>query len=61
MGNVLTFYWDLYVFGTDPRLTDYDVLLKNIRDLKAGKQIEVPIYDFKSSCRTGYRFRFSTK
>lgn len=39
----------------DPRLTDYDTLLKNIHDLKEGKTIEVPIYDFKSSCRTGYR------
>ncbi|CAI9785327.1 unnamed protein product [Fraxinus pennsylvanica] len=39
----------------DPRLTDYDTLLKNIQDLKAGKQVEVPIYDFKSSSRTGYR------
>uniref|UniRef100_A0A5B7AK93 Putative uridine-cytidine kinase C-like isoform X1 n=1 Tax=Davidia involucrata TaxID=16924 RepID=A0A5B7AK93_DAVIN len=39
----------------DPRLTDYDTLLKNIHDLKAGKPVEVPIYDFKSSSRTGYR------
>ncbi|XP_009620080.1 uridine-cytidine kinase C-like isoform X1 [Nicotiana tabacum] len=39
----------------DPRLTDYDTLLKNINDLKAGKQAEVPIYDFKSSSRVGYR------
>lgn len=39
----------------DPRLTDYDTLLKNIHDLKAGKHIEVPIYDFKASSRTGYR------
>ncbi|XP_071716600.1 inorganic pyrophosphatase TTM2-like [Rutidosis leptorrhynchoides] len=39
----------------DPRLTDYDTLLKNIHDLKDGKTIEVPIYDFKSSMRTGYR------
>ncbi|KAK9276882.1 hypothetical protein L1049_006419 [Liquidambar formosana] len=38
-----------------PRLTDYDTLLKNVHDLKAGKQVEVPIYDFKSSSRTGYR------
>uniref|UniRef100_A0A5B7ANT9 Putative uridine-cytidine kinase C isoform X1 n=1 Tax=Davidia involucrata TaxID=16924 RepID=A0A5B7ANT9_DAVIN len=39
----------------DPRLTDYDTLLKNIHDLKAGRPVEVPIYDFKSSSRTGYR------
>ncbi|KAL9237542.1 hypothetical protein vseg_012077 [Gypsophila vaccaria] len=39
----------------DPRLTDYDTLLDNIRDLKAGKATQVPIYDFKSSSRAGYR------
>ncbi|GFZ21504.1 phosphoribulokinase [Actinidia rufa] len=39
----------------DPRLTDYDTLLSNVHDLKAGKQVEIPIYDFKSSSRTGYR------
>ncbi|KAK6921838.1 Phosphoribulokinase/uridine kinase [Dillenia turbinata] len=39
----------------DPRLTDYDTLLKNIHDLREGKQVEVPIYDFKSSSRIGYR------
>ncbi|KAJ7978800.1 Uridine-cytidine kinase C [Quillaja saponaria] len=39
----------------DPRLTDYDTLLKNIHGLKAGKPVQVPIYDFKSSSRTGYR------
>lgn len=39
----------------DPRLTDYDTLLRNIHDLKEGNPVEVPIYDFKSSSRTGYR------
>ncbi|KAJ0039194.1 hypothetical protein Pint_23402 [Pistacia integerrima] len=39
----------------DPRLTDYDTLLENVQDLKAGKSVQVPIYDFKSSSRTGYR------
>ncbi|KAJ7956537.1 Uridine-cytidine kinase C [Quillaja saponaria] len=39
----------------DPRLTDYDTLLDNIHGLKAGKPVQVPIYDFKSSIRTGYR------
>ncbi|KAK9091024.1 hypothetical protein Sjap_024201 [Stephania japonica] len=39
----------------DPRLTDYDTLLENIRGLKEGKPAQVPIYDFKSSSRTGYR------
>ncbi|KAK2983917.1 hypothetical protein RJ640_017838 [Escallonia rubra] len=43
------------LFGTDPRLTDFDTLLKNIHDLKAGMQTQVPIYDIKSSSRTGYR------
>ncbi|KAL6294947.1 hypothetical protein ACE6H2_003089 [Prunus campanulata] len=39
----------------DPRLTDYDTLLQNINDLKAGKEVQVPVYDFKSSSRTGFR------
>ncbi|XP_055802259.1 inorganic pyrophosphatase TTM2-like [Solanum dulcamara] len=39
----------------DPRLTDYDTLLKNINELKTGKAAELPIYDFKSSSRIGYR------
>ncbi|GAB2226520.1 hypothetical protein Drorol1_Dr00022330 [Drosera rotundifolia] len=39
----------------DPRITDYDTLLQNISDLKAGKDIQVPIYDFKHSSRIGYR------
>ncbi|XP_058114999.1 inorganic pyrophosphatase TTM2-like isoform X2 [Magnolia sinica] len=39
----------------DPRLTDYKTLLDNIQGLKEGKPVEVPIYDFKSSRRMGYR------
>ncbi|KAI3733223.1 hypothetical protein L1987_64443 [Smallanthus sonchifolius] len=39
----------------DPRLTDYDTLLENIRGLKEGRPVQVPIYDFKSSSRIGYR------
>lgn len=39
----------------DPRLTDYDTLLDNIRGLKEGRPVDVPIYDFKSSSRIGYR------
>ncbi|XP_062111253.1 inorganic pyrophosphatase TTM2-like [Humulus lupulus] len=39
----------------DPRLTDYDTLLQNVSDLKEGKEIQVPIYDFKSSSRIGHR------
>lgn len=39
----------------DPRLTDYETLLRNVEELKAGKPVQVPIYDFKTSSRTGYR------
>ncbi|XP_075489951.1 inorganic pyrophosphatase TTM1-like isoform X1 [Primulina tabacum] len=39
----------------DPRLTDYDTLLENIRDLKAENPVQIPIYDFVSSSRIGYR------
>ncbi|XP_010537424.1 PREDICTED: uridine-cytidine kinase C [Tarenaya hassleriana] len=39
----------------DPRLTDYETLLDNIHGLKAGKPVQVPIYDYKSSSRIGYR------
>ncbi|ONK81310.1 uncharacterized protein A4U43_C01F27680 [Asparagus officinalis] len=39
----------------DPRLTDYNTLLENIRDLKEGKSVQVPVYDFKLSSRVGYR------
>ena len=39
----------------DPRITDYETLLANVADLKAGKSIQVPIYDFKESKRVGYR------
>ncbi|KAH9297166.1 hypothetical protein KI387_028848, partial [Taxus chinensis] len=39
----------------DPRLTDYETLLDNIHGLKAGKPVQVPVYDFKQSRRTGYR------
>lgn len=28
----------------DPRVTDYDLLLKNIKDLKAGKDIQVSVH-----------------
>ncbi|KAI4379186.1 hypothetical protein MLD38_005513 [Melastoma candidum] len=39
----------------DPRLTDYETLLKNVEDLRDGKTVQVPIYDFKTSSRMGYR------
>ncbi|KAJ6868657.1 hypothetical protein NC651_033670 [Populus alba x Populus x berolinensis] len=40
----------------DPRLTDYNTLLDNIHGLKAGKPVQVPVYDFKTSSRIGYRY-----
>lgn len=43
------------VIVADPRLTDYDTLLENIYGLKAGRAVQVPIYDFKSSSRIGYK------
>lgn len=39
----------------DPRLTDYDTLLENLNGLKMGKTVNVPIYDFKTSSRSGSR------
>lgn len=42
-------------FTSDPRLTDYDTLLENINGLREGKSVQVPIYDFKTSSRVGYR------
>lgn len=45
----------IIVNSTDPRLTDYDTLLENIKGLKNGSAVQVPIYDFKSSTRIGYR------
>ena len=38
----------------DPRLTDYSCLLDNLRGLKNGEAVQVPVYDFKESKRTGY-------
>lgn len=48
---------DLVVDGNfdDPRLTDYDLLLENLRDLQGERPIASPIYDFRTSTRTGYR------
>ena len=39
----------------DPRLTDYDLLLENIEGLRRGETVKAPIYDFKTSTRTGFR------
>lgn len=39
----------------DPRITDYDALIDNLKDLKEGKSTQVPMYDFKESRRVGYQ------
>ncbi|KAG2492795.1 hypothetical protein HYH03_008955 [Edaphochlamys debaryana] len=39
----------------DPRLTDYELLLQNLADLRDGKEVQIPVYDFRSSKRVGYR------
>jgi hypothetical protein len=62
MNNVLVLSMDMYNDGTkvlennfdDPRIVDYDTLMNNIADLKAGRPTQVPIYDFKQSKRVGY-------
>lgn len=38
----------------DPRLTDYQCLLENLQGLKNGETVQVPVYDYKQSKRTGY-------
>jgi len=38
----------------DPRLTDYQCLLENLQGLKKGETVQVPVYDYKQSKRTGY-------
>ncbi|GIL79958.1 hypothetical protein Vretimale_12820 [Volvox reticuliferus] len=63
MPGVAVISMDMYNDGTkviddnfdDPRLTDYDLLLQNLADLRDGKEVQIPIYDFRSSRRVGYR------
>ncbi|KAG2443404.1 hypothetical protein HXX76_001762 [Chlamydomonas incerta] len=63
MPGVAVISMDMYNDGTkviddnfdDPRLTDYDTLLRNLTDLRDGKEVQIPIYDFRSSRRVGYR------
>jgi len=38
----------------DPRLVDFDLLAQNLKDLKAGRPTEMPIYSFQESRRVGY-------
>jgi uridine kinase len=37
-----------------PDAFDYDLMVKTLRDLKNGKMIEVPIYDFNTHSRAKY-------
>eukprot|EP00201_Polytomella_parva_P012063 CAMPEP_0175063392 /NCGR_PEP_ID=MMETSP0052_2-20121109/14730_1 /TAXON_ID=51329 ORGANISM="Polytomella parva, Strain SAG 63-3" /NCGR_SAMPLE_ID=MMETSP0052_2 /ASSEMBLY_ACC=CAM_ASM_000194 /LENGTH=352 /DNA_ID=CAMNT_0016329583 /DNA_START=160 /DNA_END=1215 /DNA_ORIENTATION=+ len=61
--NVAVISMDMYNDGSkvvddnfdDPRLTDYNLLLQNLADLRRGHAAKIPIYDFKSSSRTGFR------
>ncbi|GJP31767.1 hypothetical protein CLOM_g8874 [Closterium sp. NIES-68] len=39
----------------DPRITDYELLLENIEGLRRGEAVQVPMYDFKTSQRVGFR------
>eukprot|EP00198_Chlamydomonas_reinhardtii_P003729 XP_001693065.1 predicted protein [Chlamydomonas reinhardtii] len=63
MPGVAIISMDMYNDGTkviddnfdDPRLTDYDTLLRNLTDLRDGKEVQIPIYDFRTSRRVGYR------
>ncbi|GLC49662.1 hypothetical protein PLESTB_000272800 [Pleodorina starrii] len=63
MPGVAVISMDMYNDGTkviddnfdDPRLTDYDLLLQNLADLRDGKEVQIPIYDFRTSRRVGYR------
>lgn len=57
--NLICYCLKLSCLIADPRLTDYDTLLENIHGLKEGRPVQVPIYDFKSSSRVGYRLPFT--
>lgn len=61
--NVAVITMDMYNDGSkvrennfdDPGLADYDLLLDNIQTLKSGQPCRAPIYDFKTSTRSGWR------
>ena len=62
LANIAVISLDMYNDGSkvlennfdDPRIIDFDTLMRNIQDLRAGKPTKVPIYDFKISRRVGY-------
>jgi len=39
----------------DDRLVDFDLLIKNVKDLKSGRSTEMPLYDFRKSGRYAYK------
>ena len=63
MNNVTVLSMDMYNDGSkvlennfdDPRIIDYECLMKNLEDLRSGRPTKTPIYDFKTSKRVGYR------
>ena len=39
----------------DSRLFDFELLVKNVTDLKSGKSADTPLYDFRRSGRYAYK------
>ena len=58
MTNIAVLSMDMYNDGSkvrennfdDPRLADYDLLLDNLRDLKAGRSCQARLFPFPFSC-----------
>jgi uridine kinase len=63
LANIVVISLDMYNQGDkvkennfdDPEIVDYDTLLANLAELKAGRPAKVPIYDFRQSKRIGYK------
>ena len=63
LANIAVISLDMYNDGSkvvednfdDPRICDFDTLMQNVEDLRAGRPTQVPIYDFKQSQRVGYQ------
>jgi uridine kinase len=62
LANIVVISLDMYNDGDkvlennfdDPRIIDYDTLMQNLADLRAGRPTRVPIYDFRQSKRIGF-------
>lgn len=62
LANIVVISLDMYNQGDkvkennfdDPEIVDYDTLLANLSELRAGRPTQVPIYDFRQSKRIGY-------